>query len=212
MYSLNLTLISFVESLSAERMDAFTNLPIAQTRALDELRDEFRIMHESQAQDQQRLIMASIKLQQYINHLRHIDKLRQSVELLLQGILTPQLVPKITLRTTLLDIKSHLRRHFPQSHLIFERASDYNAMRNLYFYFGGHDRHLLILFQVPITTFDYDFKIFKVTSFSVPITDRPSQHTTILGLPNYFVASRHSPHYFTSSHDDSSIHPTLICF
>ena len=47
-------------------------------------------------------------MQSYFQHLREIDEFRQAVELLLQGIVTPQLVPKSTLRNTLMDIKAQV--------------------------------------------------------------------------------------------------------
>lgn len=112
---------SFVQ-LSADRMDILTNISMAQERVLRNLQDKNRLLHETAGRDQHRLIVATQSLLQYINHLRHIDELRHSIELLLQGTLTPQLVPKLTLRTTLLGIKREIERHFPGIHLVFDRA------------------------------------------------------------------------------------------
>jgi len=169
-------------------------------------------MFNTESQDQHRLVMALQRLQKYITQLRHIDeyKLRQSIEFLIQGILTPQLVSKTTLRTNLLIIKAHLRQFFQNFHLIFERASDFYAMHN--FRFGRHNKCLLIQLQVPLTTFNYDFLVFKVTSFPVPVTGRTTHSTWLLNLPHYFVTSRHSLYYFTMDHDDSTRHPRLLYF
>ena len=198
---------SFVE-ISAERMDAFANLSLTQEHALTELRNEFRALYESEAEDQERLIMALNKVQKYVNHLRYIDELRQSVEYLIHGTLTPQLVPKLSLRTILLGIKAHLRRYHSNSHLIFEHATDFYAKSR--FHFGRHDKHLLIHLQIPVTTFDYKFQIFKVTTFPVFVTGRTSHATTVLNLPRYFVTSQHGTHFFTLNEDDTSIHPALL--
>ena len=92
--------------------------------------------------------------------MRKIDEFRQAVELLLQGIVTPQLVPKSILRNTLIAIKAQVQRHFPSFRLIFERAPDFYAMRD--FEFGRHDHHLLVQIRVPLTTFDEDF--FRIQS------------------------------------------------
>ena len=135
-------------------------------------------------------------MQQYVNQLQNIDELRQSVELLLHGILTPQLVPKITLRATLLNIKSELLRRFPDSRLIFERATDFYAMSN--FPFGRHGNHLLIPLQALITIFDHRFQNFKVTSFPVYyVTCQTSLTTLVQNLPSYIVVCRNSASYFT---------------
>jgi len=115
---------SFVE-ISADRMDAFSNLSLTHENALRELREKFHTLYETEGQDLRRLVTAIGHLQQYVNHLRHVDEFRHSIELLLQGILTPQLVSKVTLRTTLRRIKFETQRHSPGSHLIFERATDF---------------------------------------------------------------------------------------
>ena len=71
-------------------MDAFSNVSVAQGHVLTDLQDKFHLLYEIEDQDQRRLIVAMQHVLQYINHLRHIDELCQSIELLLQGILTPQ--------------------------------------------------------------------------------------------------------------------------
>jgi len=125
-----------------------------------------------------------------------------TIELLLQGILTPQLVSKVTLRTTLLRIKFETQRHSPGSHLIFERATDFYAMRN--FRFGRHDNHLLILLRVPITLFAYQFQIFKMTSFPVYVTGQISHTTSAQNLLTYFAINHNHAQYFTLDDDDTT--------
>ena len=153
-------------------------------------------------------MMAMQRLQNYINHLRHIDELRQSIEFLLQGIITPQLLPKLTLRHTLLGIKSHLQRHFHNFHLVFDRAIEFYAMKN--FHFVRHDKHLLIHLSVPITALNHEFLVFRVSTIPVPVTGQISHTTFVSDLPQYLVTSRHSSYYFTMDHDDSSNHHALL--
>ena len=193
---------SFVE-ISVDRMDAFSNLSLIHEHALGELREKLRKLYQTEGQDQRRLVTAISHLQQYVNHLRHVDEFRHSIELLLQGILTPQLVSKVTLRTTLRRIKFETQRHSPRSHLIFERATDFYAMRN--FRFGRHDNHLLILLRVPITLFPYQFQIFKVTLFPVYVTGQASHTTFVQNLPPYFVINRNHAQYFTLNEIDDDI-------
>ena len=104
--------VSFVK-LSVDRMDAFSNLSLTHENALREVREKFHTLYETEGQDLRRLITAIRHLQQYVNHLRHVDELQHSIELLLKGILTPQLVSIVTLRTTLLRIKFETQRHSP---------------------------------------------------------------------------------------------------
>jgi len=171
----------------------FANLSLTQEHALTELRNEFRALYETEVEDEERLIAALNKVQKYINRLRYINELRQSVEYLIYGTLPPQLVSKLSLRTTLLGIKAHLRRYYSNSHLIFESATDFYAKSH--FHFGRHDKYLLIHLYIPVTTFGHKFKIFKVTTFPVFVAGRTSHATTVLNLPRYFVTSQHGTHF-----------------
>jgi len=170
-------LTSFIE-MSVERMDSFKNLSILQHRAISELYDELRLMYNSETQNQERLVMALKRTQRYITHLRHIDQLREAVELLLHGFLTPQLLPKSTLRRNLLTIQSHLKRDFPNFDLIFDKASHFYSMHD--FLFGRHGRRLLIQIHIPITTIQEEFTVYRVNTF-FRSCDRPyfSQHINI---------------------------------
>jgi len=98
---------TFVE-FTTERLDAIRNLTVIQQEAFKEFQDQFQQLYNNAGQNQQRLILAVSKMQSYFQHLREIDEFRQAVELLLQGIVTPQLVPKSTLRNTLMDIKAQV--------------------------------------------------------------------------------------------------------
>ena len=91
-------------------MDSFRNLTTAQETAIMELYDELGVMFNTQTQDVQRIVMTLRRVQRYITHLWHIDQLRQGIEFLLHRILSPQLVPKSTLRQILWAIRSHLER------------------------------------------------------------------------------------------------------
>jgi len=198
---------SFVQ-IAADRMEAFSNITVNHEHALGELRDRLRILFDTQAQDQQRLIAAIQHLQQFVNQMPHIDELRQSIESLLHGNLTPQLISKVTLRSTLLGIKSEAEQRLRKSHLVFEHATDFYAMHN--FHFGRQDNHLLILLQVPITSFDDQFHIFKVTKFPVFVTGQTSHTTLLQDLPLYYATNRQNTRYFTLDRDDDSVNPALL--
>jgi len=54
--------------MSAVRMDSFRNLTTMQERAISELYDELGVMKTSEMQDQQRIVMATRRVQRYITH------------------------------------------------------------------------------------------------------------------------------------------------
>ena len=78
-----------------------------QERTIDNLREDILIMENVKAQDQQRLVVALQKVQQYITQLRHIDQFRQAIELLLHGFLTPQYYQKMFCNQTCL-LSNHI--------------------------------------------------------------------------------------------------------
>jgi len=165
-------------------------------------------MFNSEVQDQQRIIMAIMKIQDYVQHIRHVDQFRQVVELLLRGILSPQLVSKPALRINLMAIRSHLERYFPNFALIFDRASPFYTLRE--YFFGRHVMRLLIQIQIPLTTFQHEFTVYEVINYPVPVTGRPTYKTF---LPPYRVIL--SPaytaiFYFTLQNDDTKRHPKLL--
>jgi len=186
-------LASFIE-MSTERLDSFRNLSTMQQHAISGLYDELRLVYNTETEDQERIIVTIKRMQRYITHLRHIDQLRQGIQLLLHGFLTPELVPKSALRSNLLSIQSHLKRYFPNFDLVFDRASHFYALHD--FLFARHGKRLLIQVQIPITTFQHEFTVYKVTSFHVPVTGRISHSTSLSDLPSFFVTSRHNHYYF----------------
>ena len=152
--------------------------------------------------------MALQKTQDYISQLRRIDQFQQGVELLLHGFLTPQLVSRSTLRSNLIEIRSHLQAFYPNFVLIFDKAASFYTMHD--FLFGRHSSHLLIQIQIPLTVFRDDFTVYKVDSFPIPVTGRISHSTSVLDLPQYFVTDRQLSFYFVMERDDSSRHPQLL--
>jgi len=143
-------LISFIE-MTTDRMDMFWNVTVIQERAIKELYDELHLMVNAEVGNHDRLLLALRRMHQYITHLQQINALGQSMQLLLHGFLTPQLISKSTLRANLLQIQNYLTRFYPNFHLIFDKAYDYYTMHN--FLFARRGKHLLINLQIPLSTF-----------------------------------------------------------
>ena len=117
-------LVSFTE-MTTDRMDMFRNFTAIQERAIRELYDKLHLMVSAVAGNRDRLLLALRKIQQYITLLQQINALGQSIELLLRGFLTPQLITKSTLCANLLQIQNYLARLYPNFHLIFGKAYEY---------------------------------------------------------------------------------------
>ena len=78
------------------------------------------------------------------------------------------------------------------------------------FRFGRHSHHILILLQVPLTTFRHRFQLFKVTTFPVHVTGQQSHITELRDLPSYYSISRNGRKYFTLDRDDDTVLPALL--
>ena len=76
--------------------------------------------------------------------------------------------------------------------------------------FGHHEKRLLIQLRIPLTTFRHEFAVYKVTTFPVPVTGRPTYKTFLSNFPRYFVASSHSDFYFTMRNIDNSRQAGLL--
>ena len=81
-------------------------------------------------------------------------------------------------------------------------------MRN--FRFGRHHNRLLILLQVPLTTFRHQFQVYKVTTLPVHVTGQDSHITELRDKPSYDAVSCDGQQYFTLDHDDDTTHPALL--
>jgi len=186
----------------------FRNVTAIQERAIKELYDELHLVVNAEAGNHDRLLLAIRRMQQYVTHLQQISAVGQSIELLLHGFLTPQLVTKSTLRENLRHIHNYLTRFYPTFYLIFNRAYEYYTMHN--FLFARHGKHLLITLQIPLSNFLADFTVYRVNSFHVPVTGQITHNTLVTGLPAYFVTNHHLDFYFCMEKDDITRHPKLL--
>ena len=200
-------LISFIE-MTTDRMDIFRNVTVIQERAVKELYDELHLMINAEVGNHDRLLLALRRMHRYITHLQQINALSQSVELLLHGFLTPQLISKSTLRANLLQIRNYLTRFYPNFHLIFDKSYYYYTMHN--FLFARHGKHLLINLQIPLTTFQSKFTVYRVDSFPVPVVGQDGHNTLITDLPAYFVTNNRLDFYFCMKNDQTAGHPNLL--
>jgi len=200
-------LISFIE-MTTDRMDMFRNVTVLQEQPINELYDELHLMVNAEEGNHDRLLLALRRMQQYITNLQQINALGQSIQLLLRGFLTPQLISKVTLRANLQQIRDYLTRYYPNFHLIFDKPYEFYTMHN--FLFARHGKHLLINLQIPLSTFQTKFTVYRVDSFQVPMAGQNEHNTLITGLPAYFVTNDQLNFYFCMESDQTTGHPNLL--
>ena len=78
------------------------------------------------------------------------------------------------------------------------------------FLFARHGKHLLINLQIPLTTFQSKFTVYRVDSFPVPVAGQDGHNTLITDLPAYFVTNNRLDFYFCMENDQTAGHPNLL--
>jgi len=112
-----------------------------------------------------------------------------SVKSLINGQITPHLIPEYTLRKTIYGIIKVLTTIFPQFRLIEKQPHKYYQHAN--FLFTRRHSKLYITLKFPITSFLAPVALFKALSFPHPITQSNTTHASqILDLPNFIALTR----------------------
>ena len=124
-----------------------------------------------------------------------LEELKLGVLDLVNGKLSPLLIPYEALQEALDAIQKILNQRFNGFHLTHKTLSKiYSSNKFLY---ARNNGSLFITIKLPISAFQSQLKIFKVISLPVPINETSNHATQILNLPDYFIFSE--DHEFYSS-------------
>lgn len=129
-----------------------------------------------------------------------LEKLKAGIFELVSGNLSPFLVPKKTLLSTLQDIQALLQQRYAGFHLTVKTLVDvYSHCKFLY---ARNGTKLYITLKLPISYIEKPFSMFKVMSVPVPINSTSNNATQILDLPEYFAVSSGNQLYTTLRNSD----------
>ncbi|KAK3107915.1 hypothetical protein FSP39_025038 [Pinctada imbricata] len=131
-----------------------------------------------------------------------LNRLRQSVQSLVEGKITPHLIDRNTLSNVLHNIKHLMRKHYPQFYLTHLDPSFYYS--NGKFIYSRNHASLYITIKFPLSSLERPLKLYKVISLPVPVHHNvTSKHATqLLTLPDYFAITPHHDHYLPLSSKD----------
>jgi len=120
-------------------------------------------------------------------------QLQSSVQSLVEGKISPSLIPKIVLTKTLHKIQSTLTKYYPGFHLTHFHPTYYYTTSN--FMFTRNHSSLYITVKFPVSSHSHPLQLYKILTFPVPANNSMNHATQLLDLPNY-IAFTHQHDYY----------------
>ena len=199
-------LSSFVEQ-STERMDKLTaavklgpldNLHLMQTASKNLYRT---------SDYQTALLSYAITLENAIQLVQtKYAELLMAIETLINGHLSPFLVPAETLNATLYDIQAHLRSRGRYS-LIYTTPGWYFHRSS--FVYAREKETLFITLQIPLTTFQTGFTVYEIKQYPLALPNSDQNTMRLKDLPSGFAIDDSREFYYTLTKqelDDIGVH------
>lgn len=144
------------------------------------------------------ILIDQIKTCNSLNHA--VEEFKLGIFDLLNGKLTPLLLPTSVLESTLTDIKSLLVSKYHGFHLNLKSVQDVYSQSK--FLAARNGTKLYVTLKIPVSSFEKPLTVFKIASLPVPINETSAHATQILELQDYFVISPDHQYYTTMTHYD----------
>lgn len=137
------------------------------------------------------ILIDQIKTSNNINHA--LDEFKTGVYALVNGQLSPLLIPQHVMESTLQDIKLLLQTKFNGFHLTLSTVQEvYSDCKYL---FARNGTNLYVTIKLPISYFEKPLTMYKIISAPVPVNSTSSHATQLLNLPPYFLITANKQYY-----------------
>ena len=141
-------------------------------------------------------------------------QLQSAFQSLVEGRISPFLIPKHDFSRTLHQIQSTLNKKYPGFYLTHSHPSYYYTTSN--FIFTRNFSSLFITVQFPVSSHAQPLQLYKIISLPVPTpTNKTTKHATkLLDLPQYLALTYQHDYYLPLSTDDltNCVHgPIVFC-
>ena len=123
------------------------------------------------------------------------QELIQGVYELVEGKLSPRLIPPQTLSNCITDIQNILNNNYQDFHLIHKDPKD--IYKKVHTFFTRNDTKLYISVKFPISPFAEPLTMFNILSFAVPLNETSNQATHLVGLPEILAVTSDLTYYST---------------
>ncbi|XP_062603682.1 uncharacterized protein LOC134265486, partial [Saccostrea cucullata] len=143
-------------------------------------------------------------------------KLENAVENLLEGKISPFLIPKHILSKVISNIRHKLRKSYQKFYLVQLDASFYYSGGK--FLFARHNNNLFITVKFPISSQRLPLNLYKVISLPVPTSENVTskmQATQLLSLSDYFAITPHHDYFLSLNSKELTdcVHGTsILCY
>ena len=150
---------------------------------------------ESEFQTMLSLLSQQVQSSSHINH--ELDELKIGVTDLVNGKLSPLLLPQSVLNSTIVDIQTILHRKYTGFHL--NQASPASIYADSNFLYSRNGKNLYITIKLPISHFQEPLHVFNVISLPVPVNSTSKHATHLLNLPENLILTSNQQFYTTIS-------------
>lgn len=134
------------------------------------------------------------------NVLRHIEEIYQGVQNLVQGKLSPALLPPELITEAINNTEQTLAEHFPQFRLLFKNPHHFYSMSH--FAFARIGLRLYVTIQFPISATQNFASMYRITTFPVPINSSSNHATQLINFPPHIIISANGDRYNTATEKD----------
>ena len=141
------------------------------------------------------LLSQQVQTSSHINH--ELDEFKIGVADLVNGKLSPLLLPQEALSSTIKDIQEILNSKFPGFHL--NQASPTDIYSDSNYLYSRNGTKLYITIKLPISHFTDPLHVFKVISLPVPLNSTSKHATHLLGMPDNLILTSNQQFYTTVS-------------
>ena len=140
------------------------------------------------------ILALQIKTASHINH--ELDEFKIGITNLVNGKLSPLLLPQSSLESTLTEIQKILDLKYPGFHVSQTPANIYTSSNFLYVRNGTK---LYLTIKIPISHFKEPLTVYKIMSLPIPINSSSAHATHLLSLPDNLLLTNNQQFYASLS-------------
>ena len=137
------------------------------------------------------LLIDQVKTNTQLNHA--LDQFNNGIISLVNGKLSPLLIPENVMQSTVTDIQMLLQTKFSGFHLTLGSINDIYSTSK--FVYARNNSRIFITIKLPVSYFNEPLTAYEVVSVPVPINSTSRHATQLLDLPKYFIIAGNKQHY-----------------
>ena len=201
--------VKVIDDRTSNLMQGIKENSLEMQKITHSFQDSLKSFEQSMANTSQFLIT----LTNNFNMLRsNLLQLQASIQSLVEGRISPFLIPKHDFAHTLNQIQATLTKYYPGFYLTHPHPAYYYTTPN--FMFTRNHSSLYITVRFPVSSHAQPLQLYKIISLPIPVTSNTSlKHATqLLDLPQYLALSYQHDYYLPlySSDLTNCVHGNVI--